>query len=65
MCLEIKIIIKVIGDEIHVLLEKNGTWADEMEFNIDDIVEMERAILSFIDRSIPSKQLMKTRGLYS
>ena len=50
--MKIRVEITVIGSEIHVLMEKDGRWADEMEFHIEEEAEMEHAVLHFIRKSI-------------
>ena len=50
--MKIRIEIRVAGSEIYVLMEKDGCWADEMEFHIEEEAEMERAVLHFIRKSI-------------
>jgi len=50
--MKIRIEITVIGYEIHVLLEKNGRWVDEIEFHVEEVDEVVRAVSSFIRKSI-------------
>lgn len=48
----VNIVISASGNDVHVLVEVNGRWYDEVEFHKSEIFEIQKYLINLVEKVI-------------